>query len=117
MDSVEAAIQRYRPWAIVNAAGYVRVDDAESDCDACMRDNTEGPQNLAIACNRNGISLLTFSSDLVFDGYKPTPYVESDLPNPINVYGKSKAQSELLVQKECPSALIIRTSAFFWSVG
>jgi len=59
------------------------------------------------------VQLINFSSDLVFDGKKPTPYVESDLPNPLNVYGQSKAQSEILVQKEFPSSLIIRTSAFF----
>jgi dTDP-4-dehydrorhamnose reductase len=113
LPSVEAAINHYKPWAIINAAGYVRVDDAENDSQACMRDNTTGPYNLAVACNKHGISLISFSSDLVFDGYKPIPYMESDLPNPLNVYGESKAQAELLIQKECPSALILRTSAFF----
>lgn len=113
IGSIESAIERYKPWAIINAAGFVRVDDAEKECDACMRDNTTGPQNLAIACNKYGVQLINFSSDLVFDGNKPTPYLESDLPNPLNVYGQSKAQSEILVQKECPSSLIIRTSAFF----
>lgn len=111
--SIESAIEKYKPWAIINAAGFVRVDDAERECDACMRDNTTGPLNLAIACNKYGVQLINFSSDLVFDGNKPTPYLESDLPNPLNVYGQSKAQSEILVQKENPSSLIIRTSAFF----
>lgn len=110
---IEAVIEQYRPWAIINAAGYVRVDDAENDSVACIRDNTTGPHHLSIACNKHGIQLLSFSSDLVFDGNKPTPYIESDLPHPLNVYGKSKAQSELIIQKYCPSALIIRTSAFF----
>lgn len=113
LNSIESAIQLHKPWAIINAAGFVRVDDAEKECEACMRDNTTGPHNLAIACNKFGIQLISFSSDLVFDGRKPTPYIESDLPNPLNVYGESKAQSEILVQKEYPSSLIIRTSAFF----
>jgi len=78
-----------------------------------MRDNTTGPRNLALACREHGIQLMNFSSDLVFDGKKPTAYVESDLPNPLNIYGQSKAQSELLVMKEFPSSLIVRTSAFF----
>lgn len=111
--SIESAIELYKPWAIINAAGFVRVDDAEQECEACMRDNTTGPHNLALACSKHGIQLLNFSSDLVFDGRKPTAYVESDLPNPLNVYGQSKAQSELLVLKEFPSSLIVRTSAFF----
>lgn len=113
LNSVEAAIALYKPWSIINAAGFVRVDDAEKECDSCMRDNTNGPQNLAIACSKYGIQLINFSSDLVFDGNKKTPYVESDVPNPLNVYGQSKAQSEMLLQKENPSSLIIRTSAFF----
>lgn len=111
--SIEAAIELHKPWAVINAAGFVRVDDAENECDACMRDNTTGAQNLAIVCNKYGVQLISFSSDLVFDGRKPTAYVESDLPNPLNVYGKSKAQAEVLVQEEHPSSLIIRTSAFF----
>ena len=113
LSSIEKVIEQYKPWGIINAAGYVRVDDAENDCEACTRDNTTGPHKLAIACQGKGIQLVNFSSDLVFDGQKPIPYLESDLPNPLNIYGKSKAQAELLVQKECPGALIIRTSAFF----
>ena len=111
--SIAAALDQHKPWAVINAAGYVRVDDAENDVEACMRDNTEGPRNLAIACRQQGIRLVSYSSDLVFDGFKPTPYLESDLPHPLNIYGKSKAQAEMMVQKECPEALIIRTSAFF----
>jgi dTDP-4-dehydrorhamnose reductase len=113
LKSVERALELYKPWAVINAAGYVRVDDAERDCDKCFADNTTGPQNLAIACNKAGIKLVTFSSDLVFDGNKNTPYVESDLANPLNIYGSSKLRSEELVKNENPDALIIRTSAFF----
>jgi dTDP-4-dehydrorhamnose reductase len=113
ISSIEKAIELYQPWAIINAAGFVRVDDAEKECEACTRDNTTGPHNLAIACNKHGVQLINFSSDLVFDGRKPTAYVERDLPNPLNVYGQSKAQAELLIQKEFSSSLIIRTSAFF----
>ena len=111
--SISSTIELYKPWAIINAAGFVRVDDAEKDTEACIRDNTTGSQNLAIACNNHGLQLINFSSDLVFDGRKPTAYVESDLPNPLNVYGQTKAQAEVLIQKENPSSLIIRTSAFF----
>jgi len=111
--SIENVIKLYRPWAIINAAGFVRVDDAEREKDACMRDNAEGAHRLAVACNKHGIQFMTFSSDLVFDGHKDAPYVESDIPSPLNQYGHSKLKAELLVQSVNPSALIVRTSAFF----
>jgi dTDP-4-dehydrorhamnose reductase len=111
--SVESAIQRYRPWAIINAGGYVRVDEAETDAARCLRENTLGPSVLAIACVRHGIQFMTYSSDLVFDGRQISPYVESDATMPLNVYGKSKAEAERRVCDVDPNALVIRTSAFF----
>lgn len=111
--SVESAIVRYRPWAIINAAGYVRVDDAECDSERCFRENTHGATVLAIACVRHNIQLLTFSSDLVFDGRRQTPYVESDAVSPLNVYGRSKAEAERRVLDTHPGSLVVRTSAFF----
>jgi dTDP-4-dehydrorhamnose reductase len=111
--SVDAALGRHDPWAIVNAAGYVRVDDAESDVDRCFRDNTVGPQNLADACARGRIGLVTFSTDLVFDGERDAPYVETDSTAPLNVYGRSKAEAERRVLERHPAALVVRTSAFF----
>ena len=112
-DSVVAALDLYEPWAIINAAGYVRVDDAEIEAEKCWRENVTGPECLARECARRDLPLLTFSSDLVFDGLKETPYVESDMPAPLNVYGESKAAAEERVLKHFPEALIIRTSAFF----
>ncbi|MDQ9170912.1 family 1 glycosylhydrolase [Oxalobacteraceae bacterium R-40] len=111
--SVERAIERYQPWAIINAGGYVRVDDAEKEVERCLRDNTHGAAVLAVACIRHKLQLLTYSSDLVFDGQKGTPYVESDPVSPLNMYGKSKAEAEHRVLTAYPEALVIRTSAFF----
>ena len=111
--SVDAALSQLQPWAVVNAAGYVRVDDAEREPDACLRVNAEGPAILAQSCARRGVALLTFSSDLVFDGAGVNPYVESDAVAPLNVYGRSKALAEARVLKAHPSSLVIRTSAFF----
>jgi dTDP-4-dehydrorhamnose reductase len=62
---------------------------------------------------KHGIKLISFSSDLVFDGSKTTAYVEDDVINPLNVYGRSKAEAEKAVLENNSSALIIRTSAFF----
>lgn len=113
LRSVMAALKSLNPWAVVNAAGYVRVDEAEREEEACERANAYGPAVLASACHRLGIQLLTFSSDLVFDGRQQHPYVESDIPAPLNVYGRTKAEGEMHVLCLCPSALIVRTSAFF----
>jgi dTDP-4-dehydrorhamnose reductase len=111
--SIDAALRQLRPWTIINAAGYVRVDDAEQDCSACYRANASGPALLAASCAEHKIRLLTFSSDLVFDGSKAAPYLESDVVAPLNVYGRSKVEAELLVAQALPHALIVRTSAFF----
>lgn len=111
--SVREAIRSCNPWAIVNAAGYVRVDEAEGNAEQCFRDNTDGPEALAEASAEAGIRLLTYSSDLVFNGEKKHPYLEGDLPNPLNVYGSSKALAEQKVLALLPEALVIRTSAFF----
>ena len=111
--SVEAAIVRFKPWAIVNAGGYVRVDEAEADAERCMRENALGPTVLALACIRHALRFMTFSSDLVFDGAKEGPYVESDPANPLGVYGRSKLEAEQRVLDADPQALVIRTSSFF----
>jgi dTDP-4-dehydrorhamnose reductase len=111
--SVEAAVRLHRPWAIINAGGFVRVHDAEHESDRCLRENAHGPVVLANACARHGIRLLSFSSDLVFDGTKGAAYVESDPVAPLNVYGQSKAEAERRVLAVNPDVLMVRTSAFF----
>jgi dTDP-4-dehydrorhamnose reductase len=111
--SVEQALQRYQPWAVINTSGYVRVDEAESDAQRCFRENTLGPAILAEACARHRVHLTTFSSDLVFDGARDTPYVENDAVRPINVYGRSKAEAEQRVLDKHAGSLVVRTSSFF----
>jgi dTDP-4-dehydrorhamnose reductase len=111
--SIERALAHYQPWAIINAAGYVRVDDAEADAERCFRENTLGPALLASFCTKKKIALVTFSSDLVFDGTQSAPYVETDRTAPLNIYGVSKAEAEKRVLDSFPGALVIRTSAFF----
>jgi len=111
--SVERALEEYEPWALVNTAGYVRVDDAEREPERCLRENTVGAQVLAALSARHNVRLVTFSSDLVFDGKADLPYTESARTAPLNVYGRGKAEAEREVLRLLPSALVIRTSAFF----
>ncbi|HYD33175.1 MAG TPA: SDR family oxidoreductase, partial [Methylophilaceae bacterium] len=111
--SIEHAITKYRPWAIVNAGRTMSLNDAERDPGKCYLENTEGPATLAVTCAIHNIQLLTFSSDMVFDGMQQRPYVESDAVSPLNVYGKSKVVAERKILNTCPSALVIRTSSCF----
>jgi dTDP-4-dehydrorhamnose reductase len=112
-EQIEKVINECKPWAIINAAGYVKVDDAEREPEICFTLNAKAPGSLATICKNHGIQLIIFSSDLVFDGEKQTPYVELDSVKPLNIYGDSKARGELLVLKNYGDSLIIRTSAFF----
>jgi dTDP-4-dehydrorhamnose reductase len=110
--SVEATLERWQPWAMVNTAGYVRVDDAEHE-PRQWRENVVGPALLAQACARRGVRLMNFSSDLVFDGSARNPYIETDAPRPLNAYGRGKLEAERRVLAHAPDALVIRTAAFF----
>jgi dTDP-4-dehydrorhamnose reductase len=112
-DSIDRALDETSAWAVINTAGYVRVDEAERDCERCYRENSSGAELLARACAARSLPLLTFSSDLVFDGQQQTPYVETHDVRPLNVYGLSKARAERGVMQAHASALIIRTSSFF----
>jgi dTDP-4-dehydrorhamnose reductase len=107
------ALRHYQPWAVVNAAGCIRLDAAEAHAARCYRANTLGPRRLAKACAAHGAQLLTFSCDLVFDGRQARPYHERDAARPLSVYGHSKLLAEQAVLEHLPSALVVRSSAFF----
>lgn len=111
--SIAAAIARHRPWAVINTAGFVRVEDAARERDTCMAWNADGPERLALACADADIPLVTFSSDLVFDGRLGRDYLEDDPVNPACVYGESKAIAEARVLAAWHRTLVIRTAAFF----
>ncbi len=115
--SMAAAIARYRPWAVINAAGWVRVDDAEAQEADCNAANCTGSVALARICADQGIHYTAFSSDLVFDGRKGAPYLESDPVAPLSAYGRSKATADAALAAmaaEGAGVLIARTAAFFW---
>lgn len=103
-------VAELRPEVIINCAAYTAVDDAESDTGTARAVNAEAVGELASACRTTNARLVTFSTDYVFDGEKDTGYVESDEPNPLNVYGRTKLEGERLALDNNPSSLVIRTS-------
>ena len=115
--AVERIVRRFRPQVIMNAAAYTAVDKAETDRIRAMKINAIGPENLARAARQVGAQLLHVSTDYVFDGSKPTPYVESDPPCPANFYGLSKWEGEKRIQAMLPRAIIIRTAWMFSEYG
>jgi dTDP-4-dehydrorhamnose reductase len=113
MAAVQAAVSTGRWTAVVNAAAYTAVDQAEAEPDRAFVVNRDGAGNVARACSDAGAVLIHLSTDYVFDGKKTGPYVEEDTVGPLSVYGRSKAAGEQAVQAFCPNHLIIRTSRVF----
>lgn len=111
-DSIRDALDEIAPWAVINAAGWVRVDEAETQASACMEANARGVERLVEQCDARDLPVVGFSSDLVFDGRKGAPYREDDAPHPLSVYGWSKAAAETAL-RQARRGLAIRTAAFF----
>ena len=114
--SVARALAAWKPWAVVNAAGYTRIDDAEKNCDDCFEVNASAVESLATHTAERGARLLTFSADMVFDGLASTPYVESAAARALNVFGASKLDAEIRLARIRPDGLIVRTAACFGSL-
>lgn len=115
--SVLSALADFKPDVIVNAAAYTAVDKAEQEPDVAMALNADGPRRLAEAAARMGAALIHISTDCVFDGAKPTPYVEDDPVAPLSVYGRSKLAGEEAVREVAEQHIILRTSWVFSSYG
>lgn len=113
-DAVWRTLSAQRPQVVINAAAATRVDDLEADPDLAFKVNALGPRNLAVACRRLGLKLVHISTDYVFDGAKPGPYVEWDETRPQSVYGWSKWLGETLVREQCPDHFLVRTA---WLYG
>ena len=94
----------------INAAAYTAVDKAETETEKALAINVLGAKNLAIACQENKVTLLHVSTDFVFDGTSNKPYLESDITNPVNVYGQTKLDGELAIIENLKEYFIIRTS-------
>lgn len=113
-DAVVSAVQRVNPTVIVNAAAYTKVDQAEIEPERAFGSNCGGPALLADVCAGRGLPLVHVSSDYVFDGAKPAPYVETDPVGPMGVYGRSKEAGEQAVRARLERHIILRTA---WVYG
>ena len=116
-DLVLAAVSKYKPDVIVNAAAYTAVDKAESDITTARLVNKIGPENLAIAASKNDAMFVHVSTDYVFDGTASIPYEESDETNPLGVYGLTKLEGENAVENVLTNAIILRTAWVFSEYG
>jgi dTDP-4-dehydrorhamnose reductase len=117
VDSIHTALLRVRPGVIINAAACTAVDQAERDEALAFRVNAAGPETLAKEAAKLGALLVHFSTDYVYDGEKPAPYVESDAPNPLNAYGRSKLAGDQAIQASGCRHLIFRTSWVYAATG
>jgi dTDP-4-dehydrorhamnose reductase len=87
LKAVQTLLNELKPDLILNASAYTAVDRAETERDVAMKVNGQAPGVMAEAARRSGGMLVHYSTDYVFDGEKGSPYVETDIPNPLNVYG------------------------------
>lgn len=109
-EEVRPLVEEYRPHVIVNATAYTAVDRAESEHELAMAINTAAPGIMAEEAARVGAGIIHFSTDYVFNGKKGSDYVESDEPDPLNIYGLSKLGGERAIAEVGGAYLILRTS-------
>lgn len=109
-DAIRNAIRSAAPDLIVNAAGYTTVDKAEAERDLAYQINAVAPGIMAEEARRAGALLVHYSTDYVYDGTKQSPYDETDAPNPVNYYGKSKLAGEKAIIAAGCRYLILRAS-------
>jgi dTDP-4-dehydrorhamnose reductase len=108
--AIQSAILAARPDIVINPAAYTAVDRAEDEPDTAKAVNARGAEAVARAAANAGVPIIHFSTDYVFDGWKGTPYVETDATNPLSVYGQSKLEGEHRVASANPRHVILRTA-------
>ncbi len=115
--SVDSFFENKKIDFCINTAAYTAVDKAESEQEKAYLVNVIGPKNLAIACQKTGSTLVHISTDFVFDGSNEKPYLETDVTNPIGVYGQTKLEGETEIASNCRKHYIIRTSWVYSQFG
>lgn len=114
---LERIVEQEKIGAIVNCAAFTAVDKAESCEDLAAKINVDGPKNLATAAKKAGAKLIHISTDYVFDGKSSLPLKETDKTQPIGVYGRTKRQGEIEVEKTGCDAIVIRTAWLYSEYG
>lgn len=114
--SIAELIDKTRPDIVLHCAAMANVDQCENQPQSARQINSEVPAEFAYHTKKNGIKLVHISTDAVFDGKKGS-YVESDIPNPLGVYARTKLDGEKSVSKENPEALIARVNFYGWSLN
>ena len=117
LTSIGPAIAGMRPDLVVNAAAYTAVDKAEQEAEKAFAVNRDGAAAAAAAAARLAVPFIHISTDYVYPGTKPEPYLESDATGPLGVYARSKLDGEIAVRAAHPSALILRTSWVYSPFG
>ncbi len=112
-EKVKFEIKKINPKVVINASAYHVVPDCEVYPDLAFLVNTIAVKNVAQACEQLRIPLVTYSTDYVFDGKKGKPYVENDLPTPVQTYGVSKAAGEYMALAYNPKSIVIRASGVY----
>ncbi|WP_235069834.1 dTDP-4-dehydrorhamnose reductase [Turicibacter sp. TJ11] len=110
---IDNFIMNLKPEAIIHCAAYTAVDQAEEEVEICYQINAEAVKVIAECAKTLDIPMIYISTDYVFDGTKASEYVETDIPNPINVYGASKLKGEQYVQQLLEKFYIVRISWVF----
>jgi dTDP-4-dehydrorhamnose reductase len=116
-DAIKQAFDTYKPAWCINCAAYTAVDKAEDDVDLARKINKTGAENLSEFCLKYNTVLVHTSTDFVFKGDKPTPLIEEDVAEPINVYGLTKLEGELEVTQILEKYYILRTSWLYSEYG
>jgi dTDP-4-dehydrorhamnose reductase len=106
-------LAEFRPHAVINTAAYNLVDRCETERELSWSVNAAAPELLAALCARDGIKLVHYGTDYVFDGAKKSPYAETDAANPLNHYAAGKFAGEQAVLRASPKNLVLRTSWVF----
>jgi len=117
LDGLRHLVVHHRPDVIVNAAAYTAVDKAESEPDKARAINALAVGVLARLADAGGAWLIHYSTDYVFDGGKPAPYLEDDTTGPLSVYGSTKLEGEQLIRQSAVRHLIFRTSWVYAARG
>ena len=114
---VERVIEQTQPQWVIHCAALANLEDCESDPDLARRLNADLPRALAKACHERALPMVQISTDAVFDGTKSGSYVESDAPNPVSVYARTKLEGEQAVLEASPEAIVARVNFYGWSLG